>query len=102
MGQRLKVAERKDIPDGEGISVMVGRDPVALVNDKGVIFAVSDVCPHAGGPLSQGWVEEGQVTCPWHGWTFPLHEDCCKPHNDGLLRYKVITEGEDIYIELPD
>lgn len=36
------------------------------------IFAVDDRCPHRGGPLSQGIVHGGRVTCPLHDWAIDL------------------------------
>ncbi|WP_428668266.1 Rieske 2Fe-2S domain-containing protein [Runella sp.] len=29
-----------------------------------------DICPHRGAPLSRGWVQKGQLVCPYHGWCF--------------------------------
>ncbi|NBB18011.1 Rieske 2Fe-2S domain-containing protein [Runella sp. CRIBMP] len=29
-----------------------------------------DICPHRGAPLSQGWVQNGELVCPYHGWCF--------------------------------
>lgn len=41
-------------------------------------FAVSNVCPHRGGPLSKGTIEAGpSVRCPLHGWTFDLVSGAC-------------------------
>jgi NAD(P)H-dependent nitrite reductase small subunit len=101
MGQWIKVAEKKDIPDGEAISVEAGKETVAVFNVGGAYFATSDVCPHAGGPLSDGWVEDQQVVCPWHGWAFDLEPGECS-RDDGLCRYPVRTEGEAIEIEVPE
>jgi nitrite reductase (NADH) small subunit/3-phenylpropionate/trans-cinnamate dioxygenase ferredoxin subunit len=46
---------------------------VALYTVAGADPATDNVCPHAGGPLAQGWRSGpcGEiVTCPWHGWRF--------------------------------
>lgn len=42
------------------------------------VFAVTDACPHKGGPLSEGIVHGQSVTCPLHNWVFDL--------NTGLAR----------------
>ncbi len=101
MGRLIKVAEKKDVPDGEGISVTAEGEKIALFHETGEFFAVGDMCPHAGGPLSEGWLDQGEITCPWHGWTFPLRKQDAE-RDDGLPRYHVIIEGEDILIELPE
>ena len=36
------------------------------------VFALDDRCPHKGGPLSQGIVHDGRVTCPLHNWVIDL------------------------------
>lgn len=37
------------------------------------VFAVTDACPHKGGPLSEGIVHGQSVTCPLHNWVFDLN-----------------------------
>lgn len=51
--------------DLDGVSVV-------LYRDGGQIHALDSVCSHMGGPLEEGTVSEGCVTCPWHGSTFRL------------------------------
>jgi nitrite reductase (NADH) small subunit len=100
MPQLIKVAEVKDIPPGDSKCVSCGNERIALFNVDGEFYAISDMCPHAGGPLSEGWVEDGEVTCPWHGWSFKLKSG--GGMSDGVERYRVHVEGEVIKIELPD
>jgi len=101
MANRVKVAKTADIPPDESLAVNVPGDTVAIFNVDGRFYAVSNACPHAGGSLADGWVANGQVTCPWHGWTFPLEPDDANP-DDGLFRYRVHVDGDDLYLELPD
>ena len=69
----VPVAAPADLPPGAARAVRVGDVPVALFNVEGTVYAIDNVCPHAGGPLSRG-VRSGPcgefVTCPWHGWRF--------------------------------
>ncbi len=44
----------------------------ALFVVEGRVLCVQSFCPHLGGPLFQGTVAQGRVTCPWHEWTFSL------------------------------
>ncbi|NMR29410.1 Rieske 2Fe-2S domain-containing protein [Crystallibacter degradans] len=53
--------------DLDGVSVV-------LYRDGGQIHALDSVCSHMGGPLEEGTVSEGCVTCPWHGSTFRLSD----------------------------
>jgi len=63
--------------------------------------ALDDTCPHRGGPLSEGFVEEGVVTCPWHGWQFQLASgECLTDPNTCQTKYEVKVEGDDIFISV--
>lgn len=101
MPEFVKVAETKDLPPGESMVVDFDGEPVALFNVDGTYYAISEMCPHAGGPLSEGYVNGTTVMCPWHGWTFDLRH-CTDPPNDGITRYRVRVENGDIKLALPE
>jgi nitrite reductase/ring-hydroxylating ferredoxin subunit/uncharacterized membrane protein len=46
--------------------------PVLLTRDGGQVFAIHDRCSHRGGPLHEGEISDGCVTCPWHASRFSL------------------------------
>ena len=66
----VDVAADTDLAEGKMAAVPAGDDTVLLVRQGGVIVAISDVCGHAGGPLHEGDLADGCVTCPWHGSVF--------------------------------
>ncbi len=66
------VAAVVDLEDGKPTKVSVGHDEVLLVKQDGDILAIHDVCAHMGGPLHEGELSNGCVTCPWHGSVFRL------------------------------
>ena len=98
MGKFLAVAKVQDIPDDESTCVRVEGEHIAIFNVHGKYYAISDMCAHAGGPISQGWVSDMRVTCPWHGWQFELDPE--HDPEDGMRRYPVKVEGDDILIEV--
>jgi nitrite reductase (NADH) small subunit len=57
-----------EIPDGEGKAVVIDGRRYAVFREGERVFVVDDACPHRGGPLSDGLVGGGCVTCPLHGW----------------------------------
>lgn len=61
------VMAEADLPEGEPRSVRAGRAQVVLVRQNGHIHALCETCAHAGGPLGKGKLEDGLITCPWHG-----------------------------------
>jgi len=61
-----------EIPEGCGRCFeMEGRE-IAVFRLKGEFYAISNVCPHQGGPLAEGRIEGDTVTCPWHHWHFNI------------------------------
>lgn len=70
----IPVCPSDELPEGECRVVTVGDRDVAVFRSDGAVFAIDDLCPHAGASLSTGYVEKGCVTCPWHGWRFRLSD----------------------------
>ncbi len=58
------------IPDGRARVVHVGGERVAIFHYDGLLSAVSAVCQHQNGPLGEGCVIDGLITCPWHGYQY--------------------------------
>jgi nitrite reductase/ring-hydroxylating ferredoxin subunit/uncharacterized membrane protein len=63
-----------DLPPDKPVVVEAGDVPVLLVRQGEEVYAVGNVCTHAGGPLSEGKIEGCDVICPWHGSRFCLHD----------------------------
>ena len=68
------VAAEDELSDDGPVVVKVGDDPVLIVRQGGRLFAISDVCDHLGGPLHEGEIADGCVTCPWHASVFRLDD----------------------------
>lgn len=101
MPQRVRAAAIGAIPDDQGLAVKCEGHEIAIFKMEGGYFACSARCPHAGGPLSEGFIDGTSVTCPWHGWSFELNCPGNAPR-DGVDRYPVTLEGGFLYVELPD
>ena len=99
MPESIRVASKSEIPEGECLTITHGKHHIAVFNVGGTFFAISDRCPHAGGPLSEGFVDGTEVSCPWHGWTFDLNPETCR--DDGCIRYSVKTDGDELCVEIP-
>ena len=68
-------------------------------NDR--VFALEDRCPHRGGPLSQGIVHDGCVTCPLHNWVISLETGFAQGADEGTtLSFPVRIEGDRVLVAL--
>lgn len=91
-----------------GRLVTVNKQKIALFKYKGNVYAVDETCPHMGGPLHLGDIEElGEaqlpcIVCPWHSWKYSLQTGQLKvPHKNnitlGTHPVKVNETGE-VYV----
>lgn len=74
----VKVCPPQDIPNQRAVVVTVSGERVAVFRDDQRIMAVSNVCQHQNGPLGEGRIIDGMITCPWHGYQY-LPENGCSP-----------------------
>jgi len=66
------ILSESELADGEHRKVDAGKVSVLLYRSGAGILALDSVCSHMGGPLEEGTIADGCVTCPWHGSTFRL------------------------------
>jgi nitrite reductase/ring-hydroxylating ferredoxin subunit/uncharacterized membrane protein len=59
-----------ELDEGDKRRVMIGDVPVVILRYQGQICALAERCAHQGGPLSEGDLHDGTISCPWHGSTF--------------------------------
>ena len=59
-----------DIEEKRARIVTIAGDRVAVFKYDGKISAVSNVCQHQNGPLGEGCILDGYITCPWHGYQY--------------------------------
>jgi nitrite reductase (NADH) small subunit len=73
----VPVADVKTLPPGHGRTVHLKGREFAIYNLAGEFYAIENTCPHRGGPLGAGYLENGQVFCPLHGWAFDIRTGAC-------------------------
>lgn len=95
----VRAARSEDVPEGSGKLVEAGGRCLALFRLDGAFFALDNACPHRGGPLAEGSVEKGRVTCPWHAWSFDLATGKTPPPLDArVASYPVKVEAGEVLI----
>lgn len=73
----VDVCALEELEEGTIGEFFIDDEAVAIANVDGTIHALSNVCPHAGGPLGDGTLDGGVVACPWHGWAFDVRTGIC-------------------------
>jgi NAD(P)H-dependent nitrite reductase small subunit len=100
MATFVTVAKTHELAPDRGKLVQVNHQRIALFNVGGHYYAIDDMCPHRGGPLSAGELQGATVVCPWHEAAFDLATGAVTrpPAAAGVATYEVRVEGEDIAI----
>jgi len=86
------------IPETGKVIAATG-ERIALFLHDGRIFALSNFCRHQGGPLGEGRIVAGCLTCPWHGYQYRVQDGCSPPpFTEMVPTHAVRLIGEDIYV----
>jgi thiamine pyrophosphate-dependent acetolactate synthase large subunit-like protein/nitrite reductase/ring-hydroxylating ferredoxin subunit len=92
-----RVAGLSELPDGRVKTVSAGRHTLALTHFEGKYAALSNRCPHQGGPLGEGTIEKGMLRCPWHGYDYcPLTGE--SPFGDSVATYALEVRDDGIFV----
>ena len=96
-----KICSVHDIEEDAGKRFIINETEIAVFKSNGNIFAVSNICPHQQTALIyDGFIEEGCVVCPAHGWKFDLRTGNKKSGSRGLDSYEVKIVDEIIYVKV--
>lgn len=100
MDNWIRVCDLDEIPVMGSRVVKGPNGEIALFRDgSGQIHALADKCPHKGGPLSQGIVSRGRVTCPLHGMNIGLEDGRAFPPDEGCTQtYPVRVDDSIIFM----
>jgi nitrite reductase/ring-hydroxylating ferredoxin subunit len=92
-----------DFPRGKGRMVVVGGRHVAVFRLDDEFFAIDNLCLHQAGPLCEGAVDAGVVTCPWHGWAYDIRSGALvQDGRVGVSRHNTRVVGGIVQVQLTD
>jgi len=84
---------------GRGTVVRIGKKKIAFFLHEGRVYAVGNTCRHQGGPIGEGRILNGCITCPWHGWEYrPEDGESPPPFNEHVPTYAVKVVGGDVLV----
>ena len=96
----IPVCSVDDILEDRAKIFTVGGERVAVYKYDGKVSAINNVCRHQGGPLGEGKVIDGCVTCPWHGYQYyPGNGQSPPPFTEKVETYQLKLEGDQILID---
>jgi nitrite reductase (NADH) small subunit len=97
MAEFVLICAQAELPLAGQVREVAGAGRTFCVaNVEGAIHVLDGVCPHEGGPLGEGAIEEGRVVCPWHAFAFNVQTGVAQ--DDPELRVAVfearVEDGE--------
>jgi len=102
MSQFVRICSESELPpEGEVAEFTVQGRALCVAHIGGAVAVLDGVCPHEGGPLGEGIVEDGKVVCPWHGYPFDVHTGATEQDPD--LKVEVLESslvGGDVLVKL--
>jgi ferredoxin-nitrite reductase len=96
---RLMIDSR-DIAEGSAKLVRAKGEEMAVFKCGGQLYGIQNICPHEGGQLFNGRIEDNEVVCPVHGYRFDLKTGACS--TDPKLKvkvFKLVRQGDQFTLE---
>ncbi len=92
----VRAGRAEAVPEGRAIIVRPpGGEPVAIFRHEGRLSAVTNLCAHQNGPLGEGRIVDGCITCPWHGFQYRPADGCAPPpYTEKLATYNLLLDGQ--------
>ncbi|MGI9259055.1 MAG: thiamine pyrophosphate-dependent enzyme [Gammaproteobacteria bacterium] len=96
----FKVLATDELPDGRVKTASCANLTLCMTHFNGKYAALDNACPHQGGPLGEGSIENGLLRCPWHGWDFDPITGNAPGFDDGVETFPVEERDDGVYVGL--
>ncbi len=96
----VDVCAVSEIPEKRACLATISGERVAIFKYDGKISAVSNVCQHQNGPLGEGEIIDGCITCPWHGFQYlPENGQSPPPFTEKVPTFNVKVKEGRVFVE---
>ncbi len=93
------VCDVNDIEEDRAKMFCIDKERIAVYKTQGKLFAVNNVCKHQNGPLGEGKILDGCITCPWHGYQYlPENGQSPPPFKERVSTYDVRLEKNIVWL----
>jgi nitrite reductase/ring-hydroxylating ferredoxin subunit len=93
------VCDVESIPEKRARIVSLSGERVAVFRYDGKVSAISNVCQHQNGPLGEGRIIDGCVTCPWHGYQYlPDSGASPPPFTEKVPTFRTRVAGGKVFV----
>ena len=93
------VCETDEIADNRAKIFCIEKERIAVYKFENKLYAIHNVCKHQGGPLGEGKIIDGCMTCPWHGYQYlPNNGQSPPPFKEKVSTYDIRIEGTKVWL----
>jgi nitrite reductase/ring-hydroxylating ferredoxin subunit/multimeric flavodoxin WrbA len=98
-----RLGDEADLRARAPVAIKIERHRIAIFHYDGQFRAISDICNHRGGPLSEGRLRGEFVMCPWHAWEYSVltGRGPAGFDEEQVPVYRVETRADGVYVQLP-
>jgi nitrite reductase/ring-hydroxylating ferredoxin subunit len=95
----VEVCRVDSIPEKRAHVISIEGERLAVFRYDGKISAVSNVCRHQNGPLGEGRIIDGCITCPWHGFQYlPDTGASPPPYTEKVSTFRTKVVGDKVLV----
>jgi len=95
----VRVCLVDDIPDSRARVFCLDEERIAVFRSDDRLYAVNNVCKHQNGPLGEGRIIDGCITCPWHGYQYlPHNGQSPPPFKEKVSTYDVRVVDKGVWV----
>lgn len=96
----VRVGAVTEIPENCARIVCASGERIAVFRYDGKISAISNACQHQNGPLGEGRIIDGLVTCPWHGYQYdPACGASPPPFTEKVPTFRVVVRDGQVFVD---
>jgi nitrite reductase/ring-hydroxylating ferredoxin subunit len=97
----VEIGTVDEIPENRAkVVCLPGRERIAVFRYDGRVSAVTNVCAHQRGPLGEGKIVDGCISCPWHGWEYRPGDGCSPPpFQERIVTYRTRVDGRRLFVD---
>lgn len=95
-----RVLDGDELAEGRVKTAAVGHKTLCLTHFDGEYGALDNACPHQGGSLGEGSIENGLLRCPWHGWDYHPCTGKAPGFDDGVETHPVDVRDDGVFVGL--
>lgn len=93
------VCDVKEIENGRAKIFCIDKERIAVYRSEDRLYAIHNVCKHQGGPLGEGKIIDGCITCPWHGYQYlPQNGQSPPPFKEKVSTYDVKINDDKVWL----